>query len=223
MTNFNIPAGDSSIDTELSIEEDSPINGLSEDTDSVLRYIDGKPSVGVCNSTSTYLNIMDDLRRGTGTGMPKSKRGYSPDQQEDVANSSMAGEAGLDLLYEEAEFDDEIYENGGDGGEDGQMYFGGELLSYDVKCVTPEYDGVPWLKVLVNKTHTADVFILGSFSEGTVTYHGWIASDDLMVEDRKSWKTGQHNYLVEDEGELNEMPEPTTGREVQTSQFSFSG
>lgn len=203
--------------------DDSPIDDLSEDTDSELSYIDGTPSVHICSSTSTYLNVMDDLRRQTGTGMPEKDRGYSPDQSDAVADSSMAGEAGLHLLYDEWEFDDEIYENGGDGGIDGELEIGGELLSCDVKCVTSQYDDVPWLKVLVSKRHTADVFILASFDGGEVTYHGWIAADDLLVDERKSRRTGKHNYLVTDSDELNEMPEPTTERSVGTSRFTFSG
>jgi hypothetical protein len=225
--NFTIPTDDTeSTETKLTTDD------LNTDTDSAVKFIDGKSSVVFGNSTSPDLKVTGEARRGTGTGMSEHAQGFSQDQQGDVDEGSIGAEAGLHLAYDEWTFDDRIIEDGGDGGMDGQLLVDGELLDTDVKCVTADYDDAPWLKVRVEKNHKAEAFILASFDgDASVTFHGWIRAEDLMVEDNKSNFCPQFNYMLTEDwrdiggslDDLNEMPEPTTDREVSTSRFDFSG
>lgn len=209
-------------------KDDSPFTSADDDVESTVSYIDGTITVDISTSYSTHLNILGQLRNGTGTGMPEANRGYAKDEQDSVNDSSMAGEGGLHIAYDEWILDERIIENGGDGGIDGTLEIDGEMFECDVKCPTSKYDDSPWLKVRADKHTSADVYILASYNDGIVTYHGWIHSDDLCTEENRSSVTGMDNYILTDicQGgdisDLNDMPEPTTDREICTTRFSFS-
>lgn len=225
MTNFTFTSGDN---TDELTKDDSPLDSADDDTGSIAMYDSGNLVVDISDDYSRHLNILADLRYNTGSGLAKSKRGYSEDQQADVKDSSMAGEGGLHIAYDEWELDERIIENGGDGGVDGQLRLDGELRDCDVKCPTAEYDDNPWLKVRADKQTSAEVFILASYKDGRVTYHGWIDADDLLREDNRSSITGVDNYLLTDIGaggdieDLNEMPPLTVPSRSTGSSGGFS-
>jgi hypothetical protein len=209
-------------------------NAESESTVSMNR---GEVTVDISDAYLDYLVRLAEARESSGSGLPESNQHYDNSIQDDVNVSALGGEGGLHVAYDEWDLDEEIYENGGDGGLDGELVLGGETLQCDVKTPTSQYSGDPWLKVKVDKIQRerrrggveADAFILASYDDGEVTYHGWIATEELCQPENKSRKTGVHNYLITNTDELNPMPNPTNEHRIeddtdatgQTSVFSF--
>lgn len=198
------------------------IDAAAEDTDSVAMYNAGNISVELSDEYLDYLIRLAEARYDSGTGMPDSNQHYADDEQSDVNVSSLAGEGGLHIAYDEWELDEEIYENGGDGGLDGVLKLGGELMDVDVKCPTSQYSGDPWLKVHATKRNYADAYVLASYEDGEVSYHGWISSEELCREEHRSSKTGVDNYLITDTDDLNDMPPLTVASKSVPESEGFS-
>jgi len=191
---------------------DSPFQSADDDTKSVATYRDGKVDVDLCTDYITHLNILGTLRYQTGSGLAKSQRHYDSTNQRNIKVSSMAGEGGLHVAYDEWVLDERIIEDGGDGGKDGEMLLGGEMKDVDVKT-SSGFSKDPWLKVKAPKYDrfekrgdAPDAFILATHDDGTVTYHGWISADELCQQENRSMRTGADNYLLTDTSKLNEMP-----------------
>mgnify|MGYP006876366095 CR=1 FL=1 len=233
MTDFNFTydgSDDSKSDNKLTIDK-SPLDTADDDDESVATFKNGNIVVDISDDYASHLNILADLRYATGSGMPQSERQYDDSAQGDVKDSSMAGEGGLHIAYDEWVLDEEIYENGGDDGIDGFLEIDGELVSADVKCPTSQYGSDPWLKVMAQKIERerrhggvgADVFILASYNDGTVTYHGWISAERLCRKENRSDKTGTDNYLITDTSKLNDMPPITfPSQSLTTNDSGFS-
>jgi len=188
--------------------DDSPLDS-ADDCTSTATYDDGNVHVELSADYIDHINVLGTLRNKSSGGFGVTHADLS---DEEVNHIGMAGEAGLHHAYDEWTLDEEIYEGRGDGGIDGFLRLDGELCSVDVK--TPTYAADPWLKVEAKMVDhkspedRADVYVVATVTDGTVTYHGWVYADEVIDENNKrtSRKPGatHQNYVLE--GGFRDMP-----------------
>jgi len=127
----------------------------------------------------------------------------------DIHKRGIKAEYALAKAYHDAEVDTEIYEDSGDGGVDSTLSLGGERLDVDIK--SSQY-APPWVKVETGAAavNTPDAYVAAHVDGSTITFYGWVTTDDVIDEDNRRKSRARHsnheNYTVE--GDYDAMPRP---------------
>lgn len=142
---------------------------------------------------------------------------YTDDDGVEVHEMGIVAEYALSLLYEEAEIDREIYEQGDDG-VDAQIRLDGGTLDVDIKASSYEN---AWLLVKQGYDHVgnSDAFVTAYVDEQTVelvgfAFHSEII-DESMLEPSPSPYSDHQNYTKRED--FRRLPVPN--QNVERAEF----
>jgi len=198
------------------------IESLSEDSDSVAEWREGHVGVTLSAKVIDYVSTYGSQRNKSNGGTHVRRDSESSD--EGIQVHGVKGEAALHIAYDEFQFDDEIYDDSGDGGIDGKMYLDGEMRTVDVKTTR---NNPPWIKIEAgaiekkSEDERADAYV-AAYAEGdTVLFYGWLPSEDVIQQSNKRTSyAGDHKNYVR-EGGFNPMPSLTVRCNQESERFSL--